>query len=45
MPVLGFELTDDRMTRIASLDSGEPLVFSHCHPAMVSAIGTRRIHD
>jgi 2,5-diketo-D-gluconate reductase A len=43
--VFGFQLIDEDMTRIAALDTGQSLFFSHRDPAMVSAIGTRRIHD
>ncbi len=43
--VFGFQLTDEDMTRIAALDTGQSLFFSHRDPAMVSAIGTQRIHD
>jgi 2,5-diketo-D-gluconate reductase A len=42
--VFGFQLTDDDMARIATLDTGESLFFSHRDPAMVSMIGTQRIH-
>jgi 2,5-diketo-D-gluconate reductase A len=45
LDIFGFELTDEQMTRITSLDTGESLFFSHRDPAMVTAIGTRRIHD
>jgi len=45
LDIFDFELTDEQMARIASLDTGESLFFSHRDPAMVSAIGTRRIHD
>jgi 2,5-diketo-D-gluconate reductase A len=43
--VFGFQLTDDDMARIATLDTGESLFFSHRDPVMVSMIGTQRIHD
>jgi 2,5-diketo-D-gluconate reductase A len=45
LDVLDFRLTGDQMGRIAALDTGESLFFSHRDPAMVTAIGTRRIHD
>jgi 2,5-diketo-D-gluconate reductase A len=45
LDIFGFELTDEQMTRITSLDTGESLFFSHRDPAMVTAIGTRSIHD
>ncbi|HKG49283.1 MAG TPA: aldo/keto reductase [Actinomycetales bacterium] len=45
LDIFDFELTDEQMARIASLDTGESLFFSHRDPAMVSAIGTCRIHD
>jgi 2,5-diketo-D-gluconate reductase A len=45
LDVLDFQLTGDEMARIAALDTGESLFFSHRDPAIVSAIGTRRIHD
>ncbi len=43
--VFDFALSDDEMTRIADMDTGATLFFDHRDPAMVSAIGTRRIHD
>jgi 2,5-diketo-D-gluconate reductase A len=43
--IFDFQLTGDEMARIAALDTGESLFFSHRDPAIVSAIGTRRIHD
>ena len=45
LDVLNFQLTDDQMAHIAALDTSESLFFSHRDPAMVSAIGSRRIHD
>jgi 2,5-diketo-D-gluconate reductase A len=36
-----FELTDEEMSRIASMDTGESLFFSHQDPAMVEMIGGR----
>jgi 2,5-diketo-D-gluconate reductase A len=41
--VFDFELTVDDMTRIAGLDTGASLFFDHRDPAMVSAIGSRRL--
>jgi 2,5-diketo-D-gluconate reductase A len=43
LDVLDFELADDEMARIASLDTGESLFFDHRDPAMVSQLGTRRV--
>jgi aryl-alcohol dehydrogenase-like predicted oxidoreductase len=45
LDVFDCELTDEQLSRIAPLDTGESRFFSHRDPAMVSAIGTRRIHD
>ncbi|TIC85153.1 aldo/keto reductase [Nocardioides sp. GY 10113] len=45
LDVFDFELTVDEMDRIATLDTGESLFFSHRDPAMVEFLGTRRIHD
>jgi 2,5-diketo-D-gluconate reductase A len=44
LDVFDFELTEDEMKRIAALDGNESLFFSHQDPAMVTAIGTRRIN-
>jgi 2,5-diketo-D-gluconate reductase A len=41
--VLDFELTDDQMARIADMDRGESLFFSHHDPEMVARIGTNRV--
>ena len=41
--VFDFKLTDDQMTRIATLDRGETLFFDHHDPAMVSQLGNRRL--
>jgi 2,5-diketo-D-gluconate reductase A len=41
--VFDFELTDDQMTRIATLDRGESLFFDQRDPAMVSQLGNRRL--
>jgi 2,5-diketo-D-gluconate reductase A len=43
--VFGFELTDDQMAAIATLDTGSSLFFDHRDPAAVSRIGNVRIHD
>jgi 2,5-diketo-D-gluconate reductase A len=42
--VFDFELTDDDMTRIATMDTGASLFFDHRDPAMVSRLGGVRIH-
>jgi 2,5-diketo-D-gluconate reductase A len=39
--VFGFDLTDDEMTRIATMDRGESLFFDHRDPEMVSSLNTR----
>jgi 2,5-diketo-D-gluconate reductase A len=41
--VFDFELTDDEMTRIATLDTGASLFFDHRDPAMVSRLGNVRV--
>jgi 2,5-diketo-D-gluconate reductase A len=41
--VFDFELSPDDMGRIASLDTGESLFFSHTDPAVVRRIGTTRL--
>jgi 2,5-diketo-D-gluconate reductase A len=41
--VFDFELTDDQMARVATLDRGESLFFDHRDPAMVSQLGSRRL--
>ena len=43
--VFDFELTDDQMARIATLDTGASLFFDHRDPAMVSTLSSFRIHD
>ncbi|GAB3550789.1 aldo/keto reductase [Arthrobacter tumbae] len=43
--VFDFALTDEEMSRLAGMDTGATLFFDHRDPAMVSMIGTRRIHD
>ena len=45
LDVFGFELTDEQMAQIASLDTGDSLFFSHRDPAMVTALSNRRIHE
>jgi 2,5-diketo-D-gluconate reductase A len=41
--VFDFELTDDEMARIATLDRGESLFFDHHDPAMVESFAERRL--
>lgn len=41
--VFDYELADDEMERIASLDRGESLFFDHRDPQMVSWMATRRL--
>ncbi|WBQ03454.1 aldo/keto reductase [Kribbella sp. CA-293567] len=43
LDVFDFALTDDELKQIATLDTGESLFFDHRDPAMVSALGSRRI--
>jgi len=43
LDVFDFELTDEQMSRIATLDTGASLFFDHRDPAMVSWLGGRRI--
>ncbi|MFC7265755.1 aldo/keto reductase [Streptomyces lutosisoli] len=43
--VFDFELTDDQMASIATLDTGGSLFFDHRDPAAVSRIGNLSIHD
>lgn len=43
MNVFDFELAEDEMVRIASLDRGESLFFDHRDPEMVSQLGNRRL--
>jgi 2,5-diketo-D-gluconate reductase A len=43
MDVFDFDLSEDDMTRIATLDRGESLFFDHRDPAMVSQLGNRRL--
>jgi 2,5-diketo-D-gluconate reductase A len=41
--VFDFELTDDEMARIATMDRDESLFFDHRDPAMVSSLNERRL--
>jgi diketogulonate reductase-like aldo/keto reductase len=41
--IFDFELTDDQMAAVASLDTGATLFFDHHDPAMVSWLSTRRL--
>ncbi|MER5484330.1 aldo/keto reductase [Streptomyces sp. NPDC002812] len=41
--VFGFELTDEQMTAIATLDTGSSLFFDHRDPAMVERLGKHRL--
>ena len=41
LEVFDFELTDEQMARIATLDTGESLFFDHRDPAMVSWLNSR----
>ena len=43
LDVFDFELTDDQMGRIAEMDAGESLFFSHQDPEMVARIGGNRV--
>ncbi|MFG1625380.1 aldo/keto reductase [Kribbella sp. NPDC049227] len=43
LDIFDFALTDDELKRIATLDTGDSLFFDHRDPAMVSALGGRRI--
>lgn len=45
LDVFDFALTDGEMARIAAMDTGRSLFFDHRDPAMVSRIGTARVHD
>ena len=42
LDVFGFTLTEEQMTRIATLDTGGSLFFDHRDPTMVSWLGGRR---
>ncbi|WP_407835361.1 aldo/keto reductase [Streptomyces sp. DSM 116496] len=41
--VFDFELTDEQMTAIATLDTGKSLFFDHRDPAMVERLGKHRV--
>ena len=43
LDVFDFELTDDEMTRIATLDAGESLFFDHRDPAIAAQFAQRRL--
>ncbi|MDP4502534.1 aldo/keto reductase [Nonomuraea turcica] len=43
--VFDFELADDQMARIATMDTGGSLFFDHRDPAMVSRLGRLRVND
>lgn len=43
LDIFDFELTDDDLTRIATLDTGTGLFFDHRDPEMVSRLGGVRI--
>lgn len=43
--IFDFELTDDQMASIATLDTGRSLFFDHRDPAMVSRLGKVRLPD
>jgi 2,5-diketo-D-gluconate reductase A len=43
--VFDFELTDEQMDRIASMETGASLFFDHRDPVVVSQFAGRRIHD
>jgi 2,5-diketo-D-gluconate reductase A len=42
LDVFDFTLTDDEMTRIATMDTGSSVFFDHRDPAMVSWLNSRR---
>ncbi|WP_019067008.1 aldo/keto reductase [Streptomyces hokutonensis] len=44
LDVFGFELTDDQMSAIATLDTGGSLFFDHRDPAMVQWLSARRVN-
>ncbi|WP_369240254.1 aldo/keto reductase [Streptomyces sp. R21] len=44
LDVFDFELTDDQMAAVATLDTGSSLFFDHRDPDQVSRIGNLRIH-
>jgi 2,5-diketo-D-gluconate reductase A len=41
--IFDFALTEDQIAQITTLDTGVSLFFDHRDPAMVSALGGRRI--
>jgi 2,5-diketo-D-gluconate reductase A len=43
LDVFDFQLTDDEMTRISTLDTGASVFFDHRDPAMVSWLSSRRV--
>jgi 2,5-diketo-D-gluconate reductase A len=43
LDIFDFALTDEQLKQIAALDTGDSLFFDHRDPAMVSALGGRRI--
>lgn len=43
--IFDFELSTEDMNAIATLDSEQSAFFDHRDPAMVKALGTRKIHD
>jgi diketogulonate reductase-like aldo/keto reductase len=43
LDVFGFELTDEQMSAIATLDTGGSLFFDHRDPAMVQWLSARRV--
>ena len=43
LDVFDFELTDDEMARIATLDTGASLFFDHRDPEMVTRLDGRRV--
>lgn len=43
--IFDFELSQDYMDKITTLDTKQSLFFSHRDPEMVKWIGTRKIHD
>ena len=43
LDVFDFQLTNDQMTQISTLDTGASMFFDHRDPAMVSTLGKRRV--
>lgn len=41
--IFAFELTDDQMAALATLNTGATLFFDHHDPAMVSWLSARRL--